>query len=97
MTNYNVCGVFNKNTGELKLLNQPEKAQLGFKNDLDGGMAFWPNYISSDGKMVSFCNAQDFLDYYESLEDPSLEIKRLAANLSPDSNPIIVIANLKKK
>ena len=97
MTNYNVYGVFNKNTGELKLLNQPEKAQLGFKNDLDGGMAFWPNYISSDGKMVSFCNAQDFLDYYESLEDPSLEIKRLAANLSPDSNPIIVIANLKKK
>ena len=95
--NYNVYGVFNKNTGELKLLNQPEKGKQGFKNDLDGGMVFWPNYISSDGKMVSFCNAQDFLDYYESLEDPSLEIKRLAANLSPDSNPIIVIANLKKK
>nr|WP_321522019.1 6-bladed beta-propeller [uncultured Macellibacteroides sp.] len=96
-TNYNVYGVFNKKTGELKLLNQPEKGKQGFKNDLDGGMVFWPNYISSDGKMVSFCDAQDFLDYCESLEDPSPEIKRLAANLSPDSNPIIVIANLKKK
>ena len=97
MTNYNVYGVFDKKTGELKLMNQPEKAQLGFKNDLNGGMVFWPNYISSNGKMVSFCDAQDFLDYYESLEDPSPEIKRLAANLSSDSNPIIVIANLKKK
>ena len=95
--NYNVYGVFNKNTGELKLLNQPEKGKQGFKNDLDGGMVFWPNYISSDGKMVSFCNTQDFLDYYETLEDPSPEIKRLATNLPPDSNPIIVIANLKKK
>jgi len=96
-TNFNVYGVFNKKTGELKLLNQPEKGKQGFKNDLDGSMVFWPNYISSDGKMVSFCDAQDFLDYYESLEDPSPEIKRLAANLSSDSNPIIVIANLKKK
>lgn len=96
-TNYNVYGVFNKKTGEFKLLNQPEKGKQGFKNDLDGGMVFWPNYISSDGKMVSFCDAQDFLDYYESLEDPSPEIKRLAANLSSESNPIIVIANLKKK
>ena len=80
-------------------------SKVDSKKALDGFIAAVSNALKSGdkvalvgfGKMVSFCNAQDFLDYYETLEDPSPEIKRLATNLSPDSNPIIVIANLKKK
>jgi len=42
ITDYRVFGLFDKRTGELKLMSQPIKKKLGFKNDIDGGPVIWP-------------------------------------------------------
>ena len=91
----NVYGLFQKSTGALTLLNQPVKKQLGFKNDLDGGPCFWPQYISSDDKMVAWWNAEDFLEIYNQLENPSPELKKIAEKLSPEDNPVLMVVTLK--
>ena len=91
-----VHGLFDKDTGKLILLNQPVKHKyLGFKNDLDGGPCFWPKYVSSDDKMVTWWNAGDFLELYEKLLNPSPELKKVAEKLTPDDNPVLMVVTLK--
>lgn len=91
-----VYALFEKETGNLTFLNQPVKHKyLGFKNDLDGGPCFWPEYVSSDEKMVTWWNAEDFLSIYEQLENPSPELKKLAEKLTPEDNPVLMVVTLK--
>ena len=61
-TNYTVCGVFDKRTGKLKLMNQPIERKLGFKNDIDNGPVIWPHYISSNNELVSYIQPEEFMD-----------------------------------
>ena len=91
-----VYGLFDKDTGKLTLLDQPVKHKyLGFKNDLDGGPCFWPKYVSSDDKMVTWWLAEEFLDIYRELPDPSPELKKVAEKLTPDDNPVLMVVTLK--
>lgn len=96
LVNVDVFGLFNKSTGKLTLLNQPVKHKyLGFRNDLDGGPCFWPIYISPDEEMVTWFSADKFLEIYETLPNPSPELKALAEKLIPDDNPVLMIVQLK--
>lgn len=91
-----VYGLFDKETGNLTFLNQPVKHKyLGFKNDLDGGPCFWPKYVSSDDKMISWWLAEDFLEIYEQLENPSPALKEMAEKLTPEDNPVLMVVTLK--
>ena len=91
-----VYGLFEKETGRLTLLNQPVKHKyLGFRNDLDGGPCFWPKYISSKDEMVTWWMADEFLKIYESLPNPSAELREVAENLNPDDNPVLMVVQLK--
>ena len=85
-----------KAPGKLTLLNQPVKHKyLGFRNDLDGGPCFWPIYISPDEEMVTWFSADKFLEIYETLPNPSPELKALTEKLIPDDNPVLMIVQLK--
>ena len=78
------------------MLNQPVKhKQLGFRNDLDGGPCFWPKYISSEDEMVTWWMADEFLKIYESLPNPSAELRAVAEKLQPDDNPVLMVVQLK--
>jgi hypothetical protein len=94
-TNATVHGVFNKNTQELKLMKQPVKEKLGFNNDMDSGPVIWPHYVSSENELVTFLSPEAFLDYYDKIENPTPELKKIAGKISPDDNPIVIIAKLK--
>ena len=96
-TNNDVYGVFNKNTGELSLMKQPIKGKFGFKNDIDSGPVIWPHYISSNNKLVTHISAEEFIDYYEKVENPTPQMTEIAKNLKMDDNPIVIIAKLKEK
>ena len=92
----NVYALFDKESGELTLLNQPVKHKyLGFCNDLDGGPCFWPEYISAKNEMVASWSAEDFLKIYEQLPNPSAELKAVAEKLNQDDNPVLMIVTLK--
>ena len=96
LVNVSVYGLFDKQTGDLVLLNQPIKhKELGFRNDLDGGPVFWPKYISPDEKMITWWSADQFLEIYESLPNPSTELRAVAKNLKPDDNPVLMVVQLK--
>jgi hypothetical protein len=56
-------------------------------------IAFIPCYIR-DNRLVGYMQALDIVDNAESIINP--ELKALAATLKEDSNPVIVVAKLKK-
>ncbi len=86
--------LFNKKNGEFLFLAQPDEYQLGFKEDIHGGPAIWPMYISSDNYLVSKVKALDLIRYVNS-NNVSEELKTLVASLKEDNNPVIVRAKLK--
>lgn len=58
-------------------------------NDIDGGLSFWPQHISRDGKMVSVISAIDFIDAAK--ESKSQKMKEVAATLTEESNPVVML------
>ena len=95
--NKNTYGVFDKFTGELILMGQPIKGKLGFKNDLDNGPVIWPHYISSNNELVTYISAEDFLEYYSKIENPTPQMTEIAKNVKPDDNEIVIVVKLKEK
>ena len=66
--------------------------KVGFVNDIDKGAPFMPNYFC--GNLMFDCiEAIDFIDYAE--KSGSEEMKRVAATLNEESNPVLVMATLK--
>ena len=88
-------GVFDKKTGKLALMKQPVKGKLGFKNDFDNGPVIWPHYISSNNELVTHILVEDFLEYYDKIENPTPQLREIAKNAEMDDNPIIIVAKLK--
>lgn len=66
--------------------------KVGFVNDIDNGAPFMPKYFS--GNLMFDCiEAIDFIEYAE--KSGSEEMKRVAATLNEESNPVLVMATLK--
>jgi len=89
------CSVFNKKTGEFIFLDQPEINHLGFVEDLEGGPAIWPKYISADNYMISYIPAHEFIAHAES-NKVSDKFKQIASKLKETDNPVLVMVKLKK-
>jgi len=86
--------IFNKKTGEFIFIDQPEFNQFGFKDDLQGGPAFWPYYISEDDYMVTLIDAHNFIEHAKTYE-VSDKFKKVADNLKETDNPVLVLVKLK--
>ena len=65
---------------------------IGFVNDIDGGVPFSPRYVEGN-KMYQFINAADFIELAERHNVPRM--KEIAATLTEESNPVMVVATLK--
>lgn len=88
------CAIFNKTTGIFTFADQPAYDQMGFADDLEGGPAFWPSYISEDDYMVSYINAADFINHSKN-EGCSEKFKQIASKLKETDNPVLVMVKLK--
>ncbi len=86
-----VYGIFNKESGKLKLLNQPFKGELGLLNDINKGFVFWPKFRSSKGEMITYYNASNFIENAASGNYNSPVIKEIADRLSENDNPVVAI------
>lgn len=79
--------IFNKADGSALNLDN------GFVNDLDGtGELFWPTQIQGN-KMYQFVSADLFIE--AAAKSNSQKMKQVAATLTEESNPVIVVATLK--
>lgn len=92
LVNTAVYGIYNKRTGDMALLNLPSPGNQGLLNDLDGGPAFWPQYISKDGKMAMLIDAEKFIEACESIKKTSTEIKKVLDRLDLEDNPVLAVA-----
>ncbi|MDD2426411.1 MAG: 6-bladed beta-propeller [Bacteroidales bacterium] len=89
------CALFDKRNNTFVLIDQPEIDQTGFVDDIKGGPAFWPQYISSDQYMISMITADEFISLSEN-PGCSEEIKKLAMTLDESYNPVMVMVKLKR-
>ncbi len=71
----------------------PEYDYIGLVNDLDGGMPFAPICVKHN-KMYQFIEADDFIELAERHNVPRM--KEIAATLTDESNPVMVVATLKE-
>lgn len=88
--------LLNKKTGEFKFVDQPELNQFGFKDDFEGGPAFWPVYISEDDYMIAMIDAYKFIQHAQT-NNVSDKFKKIAEGLKETDNPILVRVKLKSE
>ncbi len=69
-----------------------EYDMAGLHNDIDGGIPFWPSYIDGE-RMYCFVDAGKFIELSEI--SGSAEMKKVAASLTEESNPVMVAVTLK--
>lgn len=70
--------LFNKRNGEIKNVGSE-----GLKNDVDGGIPFFPQFIKEDGTKVMYVSAEDFIE-----KAPSTD---LSSGLQMDDNPVFIM------
>jgi hypothetical protein len=66
----------------------------GFKNDIDGGTEFWPQSTFGGKTLISSVSAISMMEYQYD-DTASAKIKKVASELTENSNPIITIVELK--
>jgi hypothetical protein len=91
--------IFNKKEG--KLYHQPGFTLLpeGLENDLDGGMPFWPDFITPQGEMMKLVSGRVLKDYIDSdkfKQRPITEEKRqkqisMASRLRPTDMVVEIV------
>ena len=65
---------------------------FGLTNDIDGGAPFWPKFMTKK-KMYQIIDAIDFIEMAE--KSTSARMKEVAAQLTEESNPVVVEVTLK--
>ncbi len=86
---------FDKYTNDSKLINR-----AGFRNNIDGGLPFFPKYVYHDSILVGYINPMDLREHIHNSD--ATEMKRLygkkhedlvalANSINDESNPILVV------
>ncbi len=91
---YNIsCFIYDKKERKTTCIKfNKEESDANFKNDIDGGMNFYPQYLKNN-KMYQLVNAIDFIEMAG--KSTSARMKEVAAQLTEDSNPVVVEVTLK--
>ncbi|MBR5856563.1 MAG: hypothetical protein IKY70_04755 [Bacteroidales bacterium] len=84
--------LFDKRNGTSSLMAKNNNDIHGFVNDIDNGAPFLPSKIA-DGKMYQIIDAASFIEFAKN--SSSDKMKKVAATLTDESNPVIVVATLK--
>lgn len=87
--------LYDKKLGELtKLIGD------GFVNDMFSSVAFWPKYTNDNQELISVYQADFILDLMQTNRDiatKNSKFQEIASQLSPEDNPVVVIAKLKQQ
>lgn len=86
--------IHDKSTGKSRAMKvvDDQSVEAAFSNDIDGGLPFFPSAIGN-GKMYQLVSAIKFMDAAEACG--SAKMKAVAATLTEESNPVLVVATLK--
>lgn len=87
----NIFGIYNKKKRELHYLLQAIPGIPGLKNDLDNGIPFWPQYISSNGSMIDYYQSYKFIELSQKLDNPDKSFLEFIQTCSEEDNPVVII------
>lgn len=87
-------GMFDKQTGQFILLNQPVKGKLGIREDINNGPLFFPTDISADDLASKVYSALQLIEHAE-VYDVKGDLKELVSKLKDTDNPVVAIAKFK--
>ena len=87
-------GMFDKQTGQFNLLNQPVKGKLGIREDINNGPLFFPTDISADDLASTVYSALQLIEHAE-VYDVKGNLKELVSKLKDTDNPVVAIAKFK--
>ncbi|OFX78844.1 MAG: hypothetical protein A2X19_11035 [Bacteroidetes bacterium GWE2_39_28] len=90
------CSYFNKKTGQFTFIDPCGLDEFGLIDDIEGGPAFWPRYISQDDYMVNHIDAFTFIQYAKT-NNVSEKFKKIAASLNESNNLVLIRVKLKDK
>ncbi|PKO98458.1 MAG: hypothetical protein CVU13_09880 [Bacteroidetes bacterium HGW-Bacteroidetes-8] len=86
--------LYDKNSGELTLMNTPMPAKPGFKEDFESGPPFFPSYLSSEMYAISIIYPDKLKSFAQS-NPVSPKLKSIANNLKEFDNPVVVLVKMK--
>lgn len=87
--------IFNKQSAETMIIEDE-----GLKNDIDGGIRFWPKYIYNDNILVDYIDAFKFISLLKNGESNSQsregdnrndKLEILKKSLTETSNPVLIV------
>ena len=91
--------LFDKKDG--KLYHQPGSTSLpeGLTNDLDGGMPFWPDFVTPQGEMMKLVSGRVLKDYFSSSEFKQTAVSEekrqklisMASGLRPTDMVVVIV------
>ena len=96
--------LLNKDRDEFFVVANPDTSQQGLYNDIDGGPSFWPSWYTDKGKrFFRLIQSIDLLDGEISRNNgikpknpqAALDFQKLIASLHENSNPVLMIVEMK--
>jgi len=85
--------LFDKRTMKTSVVYDDTDNRIGFKDDIAGGIEFWPRFVFGEKTLISYANSISLIEYPYS--NMSKELSDIVSNLKEDSNPVIMIVELK--
>lgn len=90
--------LFNKETLETRCLTEN-----GFKDDIDGGVNFWPTIVYCDSILVDWCNPDELInaisnedsDQKKETYGDRVKLRKQLSALNESSNPVLILLNSK--
>ena len=96
---------YEKRSAEFLVVANPDTAQRGVRNDIDGGPSFFPSWDNENGRIfVRLINAIDLLDDQKGMmkndippkdQEAAKKFREMVAGLNENSNPVVMLVELK--
>jgi hypothetical protein len=93
--------IYEKRTGEFYVVSNPDTAQRGVYNDIDGGPSFFPGWDNENGQsFVRLIHAIDLVSMPKEISGSQIRIKdmeaakryrAMLARLNENSNPVVML------
>lgn len=92
-------GYYNRKTKEA-FLSDPKTSnkKMGYTNDIDDFVSFYPTIINDEGEMMGIIKAEEVYEWFQSNPDKIASLPqnlKSLQNIEPEDNPVIMIAKLK--
>ena len=85
--------LYDKRTMKTSVVYDDTENRRGFKDDIAGGIEFWPHIAFGERTLLSSIDAISLIEYpYSNI---SKELNDIVSSLKEDSNPVVMIVELK--